>query len=85
MPWNPKHTRELSCRESDGVTVRLLWDKSSKEIYVTYNDSRRGEDYILNPPNFAALDAFYHPNYYAQQMLYGKPYMMAMESRKAAA
>jgi hypothetical protein len=53
--------RELACRESDGIAVRLYWDSLENEVYVTVSDIRGGEDFVLNPPKQDALSAFYHP------------------------
>jgi hypothetical protein len=52
--------RELAFRESDGVSVRLLWDSLADEVFVRVRD-HSGGDFVLKPPKDRALDAFNHP------------------------
>lgn len=59
--------RLLADRESNGITVRLYWDRAAapgQEIVVTYRDREADVSYTIRPPSERALDAFYHPNCY---------------------
>jgi hypothetical protein len=53
----------LAVRKSDGRMVTLDWIKDENRVVVIVNEPN-GEDFILNPPNAKALDAFYHPYVY---------------------
>lgn len=61
--------QELAYRESDGVAVRLCWSPRDDEIYVHVRDDRTNEDFVLNPPKWAALFAYHHPYAAASQAL----------------
>jgi hypothetical protein len=61
----PEGWRELACRRSGGTSVRLFWRPRENDVLVFVKDELTGEDFILEPPKHAALDAFYHP--YAQR------------------
>lgn len=69
--------RLLADRESNGVAVRLYWDRGAatgREIVVTYRDAEVA--FTIHPPSHRALDAFYHPNCYlesAQQSVIARP------------
>jgi hypothetical protein len=57
--------RELASRDSDGVTVVLLWQPSEDAVTLTVSDSRDGEHFELPVASNRALEAFYHPFAYA--------------------
>jgi len=53
---------ELASRETNGITVRLLWSRSTNLVTVAVDDSAN-DDYfelILDEAE-SALDVFYHP------------------------
>jgi hypothetical protein len=58
-------TRELAARESDGVSVRLLWHPRENAVTVSVEDVRDGQSFDLAVASKHALDAFYHPFAYA--------------------
>ena len=58
-------TRELAARESDGVSVRLLWHPRENALTVSVEDGRMGDCFDLAIAPDDALDAFYHPFAYA--------------------
>jgi hypothetical protein len=53
--------RELACRRSGGVLVRLYWRPRGNGIFVHVKDEPTGEVFVLEPPKDAVLTAFYHP------------------------
>jgi hypothetical protein len=57
--------RELAARDSDGISVRLLWDPRENAVAVSVEDARAGECFHLAIAPDRALDAFYHPFAYA--------------------
>ena len=57
--------RELAARESNGVSVRLLWHPLENAVTVSVEDRRDGECFDLPVAPEKALDAFYHPFAYA--------------------
>ena len=59
------NTRELAARESDGISVLLLWHPREDAITVSVEDDRRGDRFQLGVAPDRALDAFYHPFAYA--------------------
>ena len=56
---------ELAHRESDGITVRLLWSRSSDALAVVVNDVRGAAFELVLAPNERPLDVFRHPYAYA--------------------
>ena len=58
-------TRELAVRDSDGVSVRLLWHPRENAVTVTVEDARVGDRFQLAVAPDRALDAFYHPFRYS--------------------
>ena len=54
-------TRELAARDSDGLSVRLLWHPRENAVTVSVEDTRAGDCFHLAVPPERALDAFYHP------------------------
>ena len=63
-PTTPQ-TRELACRESDGIHVLLLWHPGEHALTVSVEDARLGDRFQLAVAPDRALDAFYHPFAYA--------------------
>ena len=60
--------KEINGRESDGISVTLLWEDSTKtnptkpEFEVRVVDSKRGEDFAIQCDTFPqAKSAYYHP------------------------
>jgi hypothetical protein len=56
--------RELDHRESDGVSVTLLWYEDSNRVTIHVVDSDSGEEFELEVAGRDALDAFRHPYAY---------------------
>lgn len=56
--------RELDHRESDGVSVTLLWYEGSNRVTVHVVDSETGEELDLEVAGRDTLDAFQHPYAY---------------------
>jgi hypothetical protein len=54
-------TRELAARDSDGISVRLLWHPHENAVTVSVEDARAGDRFQLAVAPDRALDAFYHP------------------------
>jgi hypothetical protein len=58
-------TAELDHRVSDGIDVRLLWNREDGRVLVAVSDSRTGEDFTLEVADRSrALDVFHHPYAY---------------------
>jgi hypothetical protein len=53
--------RELAARESNGLSVRLLWHPLEGAVTVSVEDRHDGECFDLAVAPEHALDAFYHP------------------------
>jgi hypothetical protein len=53
--------KELATRDSDGLTVSLLWDPATDAVKVTVADSRLDHDFELHVDGADALSAYYHP------------------------
>ena len=56
--------RELDHRESDGVTVTLLWYEDSNRVAIHVTDASTDEEFELEIAGRDALDAFKHPYAY---------------------
>jgi hypothetical protein len=56
--------RELDHRESDGLSVTLLWHEDSNRVVIRVVDSRTEEEFELDVAASDALDAFHHPHAY---------------------
>jgi hypothetical protein len=56
-----RSTRELAARESDGISVRLLWHPRENAVTVSVEDARVGDRFQLAVAPDRALEAFYHP------------------------
>ena len=57
--------RELAARESNDVSVRLLWHPQENAVTVSVQDRHDGECFDLAVAPEHALDALYHPFAYA--------------------
>ena len=55
---------KLAARDESGVNVRLVWDSGRNQVVLRYSDARRGDRFVTDVPNEAALSAFQHPNVY---------------------
>ena len=53
--------RELASRESDDVTVVLLWNPGDDAVTLAVVDSRTGESFEVPVARDRALEAFHHP------------------------
>jgi hypothetical protein len=56
--------RELDYRESDGISVSLLWYEDSDRVVLRLVDSETDEVFELDVAHGDALDAFRHPYAY---------------------
>ena len=58
--------RELDCRHSDGIEVRLLWRPHDDVVLVAVSDARTGEAFAIEVRDGERpLDVFNHPYAYA--------------------
>jgi hypothetical protein len=62
---SPASIRELAARESEGISVRLLWHPLENAVTVSVEDARGGDGFQLAVAPERALDAFHHPFAYA--------------------
>jgi hypothetical protein len=56
--------RELDHRETDGISVTLLWYEGSSRVCLRVVDSKTGEEFELEVAPRDAMDAFRHPYAY---------------------
>jgi hypothetical protein len=56
---------ELDTRHSDGLTVRLEWDRDTGETQIVIHDARAQSKTAIGVPPVKAADAFRHPFRYA--------------------
>jgi hypothetical protein len=56
---------ELDTRYSDGLKVRLEWDRDSRETQIVVHDTRSDGLVAFGVPPVRAADAFRHPFRYA--------------------
>jgi hypothetical protein len=56
---------ELDTRQSDGLTVRLEWDRDSGQTQIIVRDTRSDGLIAFGVPPVSAADAFRHPFRYA--------------------
>ena len=61
----PGERVELAHRESDGITIRLLWSRESDTVAVAVTDLRGGAFELVLGSNERPLDVFRHPYAYA--------------------
>ena len=58
--------RELDCRTSDEISVRLLWHPSEDRVSVAVRDAKTGDAFELPvQERERALEVFHHPYAYA--------------------
>ena len=58
--------RELDCRWTNGIQVRLLWCQSDGRVSVSVMDTRSQESFRVDVPDGERpLEVFYHPFAYA--------------------
>ena len=62
---SPASTRELAARESEGISVRLLWHPFENAVTVSVEDASSDDCFQLAVAPERALDAFHHPFAYA--------------------
>ena len=55
---------ELAERRSNGLVVRLLWDRERNRTVLRYRDRLTGDAFATEVPRSQALSAFHHPNAY---------------------
>jgi hypothetical protein len=59
---NDTRRTELASRESNGVTVRLLWSRSTNLVTVAVDDAVTDESFeLVLDERDRALDVFHHP------------------------
>jgi hypothetical protein len=59
-------TRELDCRVTDGIQVRMLWSQDEDAVTIAVIDLRNGDSFMLVvQPGEQAYDVFHHPFAYA--------------------
>ena len=57
---------ELASRETNGVTVRLFWTRSTSLVTVAVDDAANGDYFeLILGEDDQALDVFHHPFAYA--------------------
>ena len=56
---------ELAQRETDGITVTLLWNRENDRLTVTVRDLHTGAALDLDAEPQHAMDVFHHPYAYA--------------------
>jgi hypothetical protein len=57
-PWRT----ELASRESNGITVRLFWSRSTNLVTVTVADAANDDHFeLVLDEHERALDVFHHP------------------------
>jgi hypothetical protein len=56
---------ELDTRHSDGLTVRLEWDRDTRQTKIVVQDTRCDELIAFGVAPVDAADAFRHPFRYA--------------------
>jgi hypothetical protein len=53
---------ELAARESNGVSVRLFWSRSTDLLTVTVSDATNGDYFeLVLEQDERAMDVFHHP------------------------
>ena len=56
---------ELDHRESNGISVSLLWNRQTNALAVRVHDSAGDEEFQLGCAADEALEVFHHPYAYA--------------------
>ena len=68
-PTDPgRWRRELAHRSNDGGGVTLFWHAHTDELLVCVSDERRGTYFEIHPERDLALDVFYHPYAYCDDL-----------------
>ena len=58
---------ELDQRESNGIAVTLLWNRTNDRLLVLVSDDTADEDFELECAPNEALEVFHHPFAYADR------------------
>jgi hypothetical protein len=62
QPTNDISRTELASRETNGITVRLLWSRTTNLVTVTVDDGANGGHFeLVLGEHDRALDVFHHP------------------------
>ena len=61
--------RELDRRTNDGISVTLLWDAETNQVFVSVLEERHGASFEFEVAAADAADAFRHPYAYAAHSL----------------
>lgn len=62
----PMSYEELAFRESDGISVSLLWLRGTDRVRVAVRDSKRGHTFDVDVrPSDSPMDVFHHPYAYS--------------------
>jgi hypothetical protein len=57
---------ELASRESDGISVSLLWLRGTDRVHVAVRDGKRGHSFDVDVrPSDSPMDVFHHPYAYS--------------------
>jgi hypothetical protein len=65
MTTHSHHLSELAFRESNGIAVSLVWNRSTDCISVIVSDQCSGGSFEIAAPAAKAMDVFRHPYAYA--------------------
>jgi hypothetical protein len=60
--------RQLDARSGDGISVFLLWQPTTDDIFVRVIDARAPEEILMRVNSELAQDAFQHPFAYAAHL-----------------
>jgi hypothetical protein len=61
-PMDDNSRTELASREANGLTVRLLWSRSTNLVTVAVDDAANDEHFeLVLDEDERALDVFHHP------------------------
>ena len=53
---------ELDHRNTDGIDVRLMWERETGRVYVTVDDARTGSAFTVEVgENDSPIEVFRHP------------------------
>ena len=63
--------RELAFRETDGITVQLLWESDTDALTLSVEDGRAGVFFEVPVACDRGLEAFNHPYAYAAGLCFG--------------
>jgi hypothetical protein len=55
---------ELAERSNDGIGVRLMWKRDTREVMLEVTDDKSGKSCEIRVPDERALHAFDHPFLY---------------------